>query len=199
MAPILPLRPLPGQGACTCPTHESSRANPQTDPGRTPMRSSRSGPRLPAAGTHRRASDEKRRSSDRDSHRGDRASTCGPRSPRSCRDSSPVSFYFTSIFYPFGPEPVVRSMREHGKWPPAIPKWLRILYPQVVPLSPASLVLLEPRRNQPLIGQKINQVVDVRGPAAPDAPAMILMPLSGSAARVVSGSSFPTRQKGESL
>ena len=80
-------------------------------------------------------------------------------------------FLFHSIFYTFGPEPVVRSMRGQGKWPPAIPKWLRILCWHVVPLSPVSLVLLEPRRNQPLNGQKINQVVDVRGPAAPDAPA----------------------------
>ncbi len=37
-----------------------------------------------------------------------------------------VVFLLHGILYAFGPEPLVRPMREQGKWPPAIPKWFRI-------------------------------------------------------------------------
>src|SRR5260370_11698328 len=46
-------RRLIGQGGLHLPDTRSSRANPQTDPGRSPMRSSRPGPTLPATRIHR--------------------------------------------------------------------------------------------------------------------------------------------------
>lgn len=37
-----------------------------------------------------------------------------------------LAFLFPGILHAFAPEPLVRSMREQGKWPLAIPTWFRI-------------------------------------------------------------------------
>jgi len=50
-------------------------------------------------------------------------------------------FLFHGILYAFGPEPLVRSMREQGKWPPAIPAWFRIFIGVAELLAVVGLVL----------------------------------------------------------
>ncbi|SRR5712691_12577907 len=50
-------------------------------------------------------------------------------------------FLFHGILYAFGPEPLVRSMREQGKWPPAIHAWFRIFIGVAELLAVVGLVL----------------------------------------------------------
>src|SRR6266851_5492519 len=50
-------------------------------------------------------------------------------------------FLFHGILYALGPEPLVRSMREHGKWPPAIPPWFRIFIGIAELLAVVGLIL----------------------------------------------------------
>jgi len=49
-------------------------------------------------------------------------------------------FLFHGILYAFGPEPLVRSMREQGKWPP-IPAWFRVFIGAAELLAVVGLVV----------------------------------------------------------
>ena len=50
-------------------------------------------------------------------------------------------FLVHGILYAVGPEPLVRPMREQGKWPPAIPRWFRSLIGIAELLAAVGLVL----------------------------------------------------------
>jgi len=50
-------------------------------------------------------------------------------------------FLVHGILYAVGPEPLVRPMREQGKWPPAIPRWFRIFIGIAELLAAVGLVL----------------------------------------------------------
>ncbi len=50
-------------------------------------------------------------------------------------------FLFHGILYAFAPEPLVRPMREQGKWPPGIPAWFRIFIGVAELLAAVGLVL----------------------------------------------------------
>lgn len=50
-------------------------------------------------------------------------------------------FLFHGIAYVFTPEPLIRSMREQGKWPPAIPTWFRIFIGVAELLAAVGLVV----------------------------------------------------------
>ncbi len=52
-----------------------------------------------------------------------------------------LAFLLHGILYAFGPEPLVRSMREQGKWPSAIPTWFRIFIGVAELLAVVGLVL----------------------------------------------------------
>jgi len=52
-----------------------------------------------------------------------------------------LAFLFHGILYAFRPEPLVRLMREQGKWPPAIPAWFRIFIGVAELLAVVGLVL----------------------------------------------------------
>ena len=52
-----------------------------------------------------------------------------------------LAFLFHGILYAFAPEPLVRSMREQGKWPPAIPRWFRIFIGIAELLASVGLIL----------------------------------------------------------
>src|SRR5260370_19739213 len=50
-------------------------------------------------------------------------------------------FLFHGIVYALGPEPLVRSMREQDKWPPAIRPWFRIFIGIAELLAGVGLIL----------------------------------------------------------
>ena len=50
-------------------------------------------------------------------------------------------FLFHGILYVFRPEPLVRPMREQGKWPPAIPTWFRTFIGVAELLAAVGLIL----------------------------------------------------------
>lgn len=52
-----------------------------------------------------------------------------------------VTFLFHGILYTFGPEPLVRPMREQGGWPPGVPTWFRIFIGVAELLAAIGLVL----------------------------------------------------------
>jgi uncharacterized membrane protein YphA (DoxX/SURF4 family) len=52
-----------------------------------------------------------------------------------------VVFLLHGILYTFSPEPMVRSMREQGQWPPAIPSSFRVFIGVAELLAAVGLVL----------------------------------------------------------
>jgi len=50
-------------------------------------------------------------------------------------------FLFHGILYSLSPEPLVRSMREQGGWPPAIPAWFRVFIGVAEILAAVGLIL----------------------------------------------------------
>ena len=50
-------------------------------------------------------------------------------------------FLFHGILYSLGPEPMVRSMREQGAWPPAIPAGFRVFIGVAEILAAIGLIL----------------------------------------------------------
>jgi uncharacterized membrane protein YphA (DoxX/SURF4 family) len=50
-------------------------------------------------------------------------------------------FLFHGIVYSLSPEPLVRSMREQGGWPPAIPAWFRVFIGVAEILAAIGLIL----------------------------------------------------------
>lgn len=52
-----------------------------------------------------------------------------------------LAFLLHGILYAFGPKPLVRSMREQGKWPLAISTWFRIFIGSAELLAVVGLVL----------------------------------------------------------
>ena len=52
-----------------------------------------------------------------------------------------LAFLFHGILYTFAPEPLVRSMREQGQWPPGIPTWFRVFIGVAELLAAVGLVL----------------------------------------------------------
>jgi uncharacterized membrane protein YphA (DoxX/SURF4 family) len=52
-----------------------------------------------------------------------------------------VAFLLHGILYAISPEPMVRSMRDQGGWPPAIPSWFRVFIGVAELLAAVGLVL----------------------------------------------------------
>ena len=52
-----------------------------------------------------------------------------------------VAFLLHGILYAVSPEPMVRSMREQGGWPPPIPAWFRVFIGVAELLAAGGLVL----------------------------------------------------------
>jgi len=52
-----------------------------------------------------------------------------------------VGFLLHGVLYAISPEPMVRSMREQGRWPPAIPAWFRVFIGVAEVLAAIGLVL----------------------------------------------------------
>jgi uncharacterized membrane protein YphA (DoxX/SURF4 family) len=52
-----------------------------------------------------------------------------------------VAFLLHGFLYAISPEPMVRSMREQGQWPPAIPAWFRVFIGVAELLAAVGLVL----------------------------------------------------------
>jgi uncharacterized membrane protein YphA (DoxX/SURF4 family) len=52
-----------------------------------------------------------------------------------------VVFLLHGIMYALSPEPMVRSMRDRGAWPPAIPSWFRVFIGVAELLAAVGLVL----------------------------------------------------------
>jgi uncharacterized membrane protein YphA (DoxX/SURF4 family) len=52
-----------------------------------------------------------------------------------------VAFLFHGILYAFSPEPLVRSMREQGQWPPSIPGQFRVFIGVAELLAAVGLIL----------------------------------------------------------
>ncbi len=52
-----------------------------------------------------------------------------------------VAFLFHGTLYAISPGPMVRSMREQGQWPPAIPAWFRVFIGVAELLAAVGLVL----------------------------------------------------------
>jgi uncharacterized membrane protein YphA (DoxX/SURF4 family) len=52
-----------------------------------------------------------------------------------------VAFLLHGILYVVSPEPMVRSMREQGGWPPPIPTWFRVFIGVAELLAAGGLVL----------------------------------------------------------
>jgi len=52
-----------------------------------------------------------------------------------------VAFVLHGVLYALSPEPMVRSMREQGTWPPAIPAWFRVFIGVAELLAAVGLVL----------------------------------------------------------
>ena len=52
-----------------------------------------------------------------------------------------VAFLLHGVLYAISPEPMVRSMRDQGQWPPAIPAWFRVFVGVAELLAAAGLVL----------------------------------------------------------
>jgi len=50
-------------------------------------------------------------------------------------------YLFHGILYSLAPEPLVRSMREQGGWPPTIPEWFRVFIGVAEILAAIGLVL----------------------------------------------------------
>lgn len=50
-------------------------------------------------------------------------------------------FLFHGIMYTVSPAPMVRSMREQGHWPPALPSWFRVFIGAAELLAALGLVL----------------------------------------------------------
>jgi uncharacterized membrane protein YphA (DoxX/SURF4 family) len=50
-------------------------------------------------------------------------------------------FLFHGIVYTLAPEPLIRSMREQGGWPPSIPDWFRVFIGVAEILAAIGLVL----------------------------------------------------------
>jgi hypothetical protein len=50
-------------------------------------------------------------------------------------------FLFHGIVYSLAPEPLVRSMREQGGWPPSIPTWFRVFIGVAEILAAIGLIL----------------------------------------------------------
>lgn len=52
-----------------------------------------------------------------------------------------VAFLFHGILFTFGPEALVRPMREQGGWPPSVPTWFRVFIGVAELLAAVGLVL----------------------------------------------------------